>query len=79
MFNISYERILNMKKLFKAENISCSNCANLIKASLEDSFGEIKVNLETNPKEITIEIENDTQESEFKNEMAELGFKIIED
>lgn len=68
-----------MKKVFKANNISCSNCANLIKASLEDSFGKIVVNLETNPKEVTVEIKNDTQESEFKSEMSELGFKIIED
>ena len=68
-----------MKKIFKAKNISCSNCANLIKASLEDSFGEINVNLETNPKEVTVEIKNNTQETEFKNEMSELGFEIIEE
>ena len=36
-----------MKKTFKANNISCMSCANLIKGSLEDSFGEIEVNLNT--------------------------------
>ncbi len=67
-----------MNKVFKAKNIACSSCANLIKVSLEDIFGEIKVNLETNPKEVTLEIKEDKQESLFKKEMSELGFEIIE-
>lgn len=67
-----------MKKTFKANNIACSSCANLIKVSLEDIFGEIEVNLKTTPKEVTIEIKDDTQETEFKKEMRELGFEIIE-
>lgn len=66
-----------MKKTFKAENISCQNCANLIKGSLEDDFGEISVNLETNPKEVSLDIEA-SKEEEFKSEMADIGFKIIE-
>lgn len=67
-----------MKKTFKANNIACSSCANLIKVSLEDIFGEIEVNLKTIPKEVTVEIKDDTQETEFKKEMRELGFEIIE-
>jgi len=55
------------------------NCANLIKGSLEDDFGTIEVNLETTPKEVTVEITNDSKELEFKNEMADIGFDIIED
>ena len=66
-----------MKKTFKAENISFQNCANLIKGSLEDDFGEISVNLETNPKEVSLDIEA-SKEEEFKSEMADIGFKIIE-
>ncbi len=68
-----------MNKVFKVKNIACSSCANLIKVSLEDIFGEIKVNLETNPKEVTLEIKDDKQESLFKKEMSELGFEITED
>jgi len=67
-----------MKKTFKAQNISCKNCANLIKGSLEDDFGEISVNLETNPKEVTLDIEA-SKEEEFKSEMKDIGFEIIED
>jgi len=68
-----------MQKTFKANNINCINCANLIKGSLEDDFGEIKVNLDANPKEVTLEIANETVESKFKEEMKDLGYSIIED
>ncbi len=68
-----------MKRTYKANNISCINCANLIKGSLEDDFGEIVVNLETSPKEVSVEIANDAKEKEFKIEMADIGFDIIED
>ena len=68
-----------MKKTFKANNISCINCANLIKGSLEDDFGEIEVNLQTIPKEVTVEITDEKQESTFKEEMADIGFEIIEE
>lgn len=67
-----------MKKTFKAKNISCKNCANLIKGSLEDDFGTIDVNLETNPKEVTVEIADAQKEVIFKEEMSSLGFEIIE-
>jgi len=68
-----------MKKTFKVNNISCINCANLIKGSLEDDFGTIEVNLEASPKEVTVEIADDSKEVEFKNEMADIGFDIIKD
>lgn len=67
-----------MKKIYQSANITCNNCANLIKVSLEDTYGKIEVNLEANPKEVTVEINNEKQETEFKKEMAELGFKIID-
>jgi copper chaperone CopZ len=68
-----------MKKTFKAKNISCINCANLIKGSLEDDFGTIEVNLEATPKEVTLEIKDDNQERNFKEEMVSLGFDIIDE
>lgn len=78
MNKLSYEGNI-MKKTFKAQNISCINCANLIKGSLEDDFGDIEVNLKVTPKEVTVEILDDNQESYFKEEMADIGFNIIED
>lgn len=68
-----------MKKTFKAENISCNNCSNLIKATLEDDFGPIEVNLNVTPREVTVEIKDEEQETIFKEEMASIGFDIIEE
>ncbi len=66
-----------MKKTFKSDNINCQNCANMIKGSLEDDFGIIEVNLETNPKEVTVEIIDKASEARFKEEMSDIGFDII--
>ncbi len=68
-----------MKKVFKANNISCINCANLIKGSLEDDFGKIEVNLDVTPKEVSLEIPNDEVEAKFKAEMEDLGYDVIEE
>lgn len=67
-----------MKKTYKAKNISCIKCANLIKASLEDEFDNIEVNLNVEPKEVSVDIINDEKEKLFKAEMADIGFDIIE-
>ena len=66
-----------MKKTFTANNINCQNCANTIKVSLEDDFGDIHVDLTKNPKEVTLELSDEIQEVTFKEEMAELGFTVI--
>ncbi len=68
-----------MKKTYKAKNISCIKCANLIKVTLEDEFTGIEVNLNSDPKEVTLEIENEVKEELFKKEMSDIGFDIIED
>ncbi|WP_331775596.1 heavy-metal-associated domain-containing protein [Sulfurospirillum sp. 1612] len=68
-----------MKKTFKSDKINCQNCANMIKGSLEDDFGPIEVNLEASPKEVTLDITDENQEKQFKQEMAEIGFDVIEE
>jgi|TARA_B100001063_G_scaffold77877_1_gene72353 copper chaperone len=67
-----------MNKTYKSNKITCANCVNLIKVSLEDEFGEISVNLETSPKEITVDILSENHEKEFKKEMKSLGFDILD-
>jgi copper chaperone CopZ len=67
-----------MKKTFKAQNINCINCANMIKNSLEEEFGKIEVNLDTTPKEVTVEIADEKDEAKFKEQMSEIGFDIID-
>ena len=67
-----------MNKTFKANNINCINCANLIKNALEDDFENIEVNLNVEPKEVSVELKDETDEKKFKEEMSDLGFDIIE-
>ncbi|PLY10836.1 MAG: heavy metal transport/detoxification protein [Arcobacter sp.] len=67
-----------MKKIYKANNINCESCKNLIKASLEDEFGTIEVDLTKTPKEITLEINSNEEENKLKEEMKDLGFDILD-
>ncbi|HED6183081.1 TPA: heavy-metal-associated domain-containing protein [Campylobacter coli] len=62
---------------FKVANINCQNCANLIKNSLEDIFGEIKIDLDANPSTLSLNLDS-SREEEFKKELGELGFEVLE-
>ncbi|EKC4217323.1 heavy-metal-associated domain-containing protein [Campylobacter coli] len=62
---------------FKVANINCQNCANLIKNSLEDIFGEIKIDLDANPHTLSLNLDS-SREEEFKKELGELGFEVLE-
>ncbi|EAL6099359.1 heavy-metal-associated domain-containing protein [Campylobacter coli] len=62
---------------FKVANINCQNCANLIKNSLEDIFGEIKIDLDANPRTLSLNLDS-PREEEFKKELGELGFEVLE-
>lgn len=68
-----------MLKKFQASNINCQNCANTIKVSLEDDFGDIEVDLSKEPKEVSVNIENSDQLEAFKDEMSDLGFDVIKE
>ncbi|RLA07085.1 MAG: heavy metal transport/detoxification protein [Gammaproteobacteria bacterium] len=66
-----------MKKTFKAENINCNSCVNIIKNSLWQKFGAIEVDLDKKPVEVTVYIKNKGQEKNFKEQMESLGFAVI--
>lgn len=78
MNKASYEGKI-MKYTFKSKEIACISCANLIKGALEDEFGTIEVNLDIEPKEVSVELSNDDRIEEFKGQMADIGFVIIEE
>ncbi|EGO4877058.1 heavy metal transport/detoxification protein [Campylobacter lari] len=59
--------------IVKTKNINCQSCVNLIKASLEDEFGTMQINVETKSIEIDLKAE---QVEEFKKQLQELGFEI---
>lgn len=62
---------------FRVANIHCENCANTIKNALEDEFGEIKVDLNVEPRVVSADITENLVEK-FKTELDELGFSVIE-
>ncbi|WP_257906216.1 heavy-metal-associated domain-containing protein, putative copper metallochaperone CopZ [Campylobacter lari] len=59
--------------IIKTKNINCQSCVNLIKASLEDEFGTMQINVKTKSIEIDLKAE---QVEEFKKQLQELGFEI---
>lgn len=59
--------------IVKTKNINCQSCVNLIKASLEDEFGTMQINVETKSIEIDLKTE---QVEEFKKQLQDLGFEI---
>ncbi|BEK14340.1 TPA: heavy-metal-associated domain-containing protein [Campylobacter lari] len=61
--------------IIKTKNINCQSCVNLIKASLEDEFGTMQINVENKSIEIDLKAE---QVEEFKKQLQDLGFEIDE-
>lgn len=61
---------------FITKNIKCSKCENLIKNSLQDDFGEIKIYPnDENTKIVEVQVE-DAQA--FKQELEDLAFEVVE-
>jgi len=65
-----------MKKSFKILNIKCSGCANSLEQSLKDSFSNIEIDLEQNPRVVTLEIKNEEHEQLFRKKIRSLGYPI---
>ncbi|MBX2078296.1 heavy-metal-associated domain-containing protein [Campylobacter peloridis] len=61
--------------IIKTKNINCQSCVNLIKASLEDEFGVMQINVENKSIEIDLKAE---QVDKFKKQLQDLGFEIDE-
>ncbi|TKX31421.1 heavy-metal-associated domain-containing protein [Campylobacter aviculae] len=60
---------------FKVKNVNCINCVNLIKNSLQDEYGPIDIDLEN--KILNVNLQEEQLEN-FKNEIQDLGFEIVE-
>ena len=47
------------KQTFQVLNVKCGGCASTLRKTLEDKFGEVRVELRKEPREITLDIEDD--------------------
>ena len=63
---------------FQVENVKCENCANLIKNSLKEDFGEIAVDMNAQPRTISLNID-ESRVGELKEALKELNFSVIKE
>jgi len=64
-----------MKQTFKIINVKCAGCAATLKEKLFDTFGEVEVNLDKEPREITLDIKDEEVEVLAK-ELKKLGYPL---
>ena len=57
-----------MQQTFEVLNVKCGGCANTLIKSLAEEFGEVHVDLESEPRKITLNIE--------ENQIEKLGLKL---
>ncbi len=67
-----------MKQTFSVLNVKCGGCANTLKKSLLEEFGEVEVNLEVMPREITLDID-ETQIESLRSKLKGLGYPLASD
>jgi len=67
-----------MKQTFEVENVKCGGCANTLITSLKEEFGDVKVDLDVNPRKITLELDDNKQEA-LKLKLRSLGYPLCTD
>lgn len=67
-----------MRQTFEVHNVKCGGCANTLIKSLKDEFGEVEVNLETQPRQISLDINEDKIDS-LKIKLRSLGYPLTSD
>jgi len=67
-----------MKQTFEVLNVKCGGCANTVKKSLLDEFGEVEVNLDLEPRQITLDI-NDDKVSSLRKKLISLGYPMSDE
>ena len=65
-----------MKRTFQVQNVKCSGCANTLREKLAETFGEVEVNLEVEPREITLDIDEERID-ELGSALKQLGYPFV--
>lgn len=63
---------------FEVNNVKCGGCANTLKKSLKEDFGDVEINLEVMPRVITLDID-DTKIDTLKSKLRTLGYPLVTD
>jgi len=64
-----------MRRSFNVLNVKCANCANTLKKSLREEFGEVEVDLEKFPREIRLDIA-ESAIGNLKGRLKKLGYPM---
>jgi copper chaperone len=67
-----------MQHTFELLNVKCGGCANTLKKSLADDFGDVSVDLECEPRKITLDLQDDQMEK-LKLKLRSLGYPLTTD
>lgn len=63
-----------MKKSFRLLHVKCGGCANTLKESLKEEFGEVDVDLTQEPRVVTVDIKDEESELLFRKKVRTLGY-----
>ena len=67
-----------MKQNFEVLNVKCGGCANTLKSSLKDLFGEVEVDLEVEPRVISLNIDEE-KIPELRIKLKKLGYPMSDE
>lgn len=67
-----------MIQTFEVMNVKCGGCANTLKTSLLEEFGDIEVNLEVEPREITLHIKESAIPA-LRTKLKKLGYPMSDE
>ena len=67
-----------MKQTFEVINVKCGGCANTLKTSLQEEFGDVEVNLEVEPRQITLDIEESAIPA-LRTKLIKLGYPMSDE
>lgn len=67
-----------MQKTYEVQNVKCGGCANTLKKSLAETFGDVEVDLDVTPRKITLEIEPE-QEEALRLSLRKIGYPLVGD
>lgn len=60
-------------------NIKCGGCANTVKKALAETYGEVEVNLDVEPRQVTLQKDANFDESAFRKTMKSLGYPLVDE